>query len=249
MSFSLNLKDAVKGQTRELILTPRIAKWNVEHFGGAPLSDGVANRMLALMMNDDNSKRSGRFGASSRGDCLRRQYMGYAGEHAVYPSTLSGIFADGTWRHLRWQAQGLEAGWFEEVEHKAAIPELYVGVSLDGVNWTEGWGFELKGTSSLHTIKQSGVPHKHRLQIHTMMLATGLDTFVYLAECKRTQEVYEIVVHRDDETMEEVRDELEALASHAKGDTPPEPLTACLGRSGAEYRNCPYSHTCLDWRR
>lgn len=247
-SFSQSLKDAVNGGSGdEKILTPRINEWQREHFGGATLSEPVARRLMELMMDNSNNDRSKRFGASAATDCHRQQMFSYLGLPSYFDLDLSGIFIDGTWRHLRWQGQGLEAGWFDEVEFKAAIPGLNLGVSLDGINHDEEWGFELKGSSNLRKIKEEGPPRKHLGQMHRCMAAAEIETFVYIAEDKRTQEFHEVVVHLDDKIMKEEMDELERLTEHVEAGTVPDILPECANGKGAKFRGCPYKLVCLDY--
>ena len=77
-----------------------------------------------------------------------------------------------------------------------------------------------------------------------MMLASGIDTFVYLAEDKRNQSFHEIVVHRDPAILREVEHELVLLAQAVADETIPEILPECLGRTGATYRGCPFKTVC-----
>jgi hypothetical protein len=245
-TFGSQLKAAVKGETdgEPKILTPRIIERNTREAGASGFSKETAGVIANLIADDSNSTRHSRFGASSRGDCLRRQLFGYLGHRQIIGPDLSAIFGDGHWRHLRWQAMGYEEGWFEEMEVEATMPEYFLKVSLDAVNWTEGWGFELKGTSNLAAVKKDGIPEKHKAQMTTMMLATGLRRFVYLAECKRTQAFHEIVYDWDPVKAKEVEGELVLLAQAAVDQKMPEIITECLGRSGPTYRSCPYKTIC-----
>jgi len=245
-SFSQSLKSAVQGTNEEKILTPRINDWQREHFGGATLSLQVAQRLLQVITDDSNNDRTKRFGASASTDCLRSQLFSFLGEPQYFDLDLSGIFADGTWRHIRWQGQGLEAEWFDEIEFKAKVPDLYLGVSLDAINHEEEWGFELKGTSNLKKIKEEGPPRKHLGQMHRCMIAAEIETFVYLAEDKRTQEFYEVVVHYDEQIAKEEIEELQVLAEHAGAKTLPPILPECLDGKGTKFRGCPYKNTCLE---
>lgn len=251
-TFGSQLKAAVKGETDDepKILTPRIRERNANEAGASGFSEETANRIAALISDDGNSVRHSRFGASSRGDCLRRQVFSFLGHKQVIDADLSAIFGDGHWRHLRWQAMGYEEGWFEDMEVDAFMPEYHLKVSLDAVNWTEGWGFELKGTSNLKSVRDNGIPEKHKKQMTTMMLATGLRRFVYLAECKRTQQFYEIVYDWDPAMAREVEHELVLLAQAVEDEVMPAIITDCMGRSGPTYRGCPFKTICFeadDW--
>lgn len=246
MSFASKLKAAAKGEvdTSEKILTPRITEWFSTHSGASGFSQETADEIARQMTSTSNSTRHSRFGASAAGTCPRAQMFSFLGHDSAVTPDLSAIFADGHWRHLKWQAIGLEAGWFEEVEHVATVPDYDLKVSLDAVNWSEGWFFELKGTSQFAAIVKGGVPRKHLMQMHRCMLATGLDTAVYLAEDKRVQQFHEVVVRRDDKVMAEVEAELEQLQHHVTDEVMPDIQTECLSRSGPEYRGCFYRTIC-----
>lgn len=246
-SFGQQLKAAVKGEPddgAEKILTPRIIERYAREAGASGFSKETAGIIADLISDTGNSTRHSRFGASSRGDCHRRQLFGFLGHRQSIGADLSAIFADGHWRHLRWQAVGYEEGWFEEMEVEATMPEYHLKVSLDAANRTEGWGFELKGTSNLAAVKKGGIPAKHKKQMTTMMMATGLRTFIYLAEDKRTQAFHEIVYHWDPAEAREVEHELVLLAQAVEDKIMPEILPECMGRSGKTYRSCPYKTVC-----
>lgn len=242
------IKNIKAREQRELILTPQVDAYLSDHPNGIVLSEPVAERIKQLMVSADNHDRSARFGASSRGTCERRQVFTYLGMPAVtsmMPPQLINLFSDGTWRHMRWQGMGLEAGWFTEVEVQTTLPEYRLGVSADAMNDEEMWGFELKGTSALGTVIRDGIPWKHMLQMHTMMLAFDFDTWIYMAECKFTQNYYEVVVHRDEAIIREVKDELNRLNDAIEDERFPAPLQACRHQKGDAWNECPYAGICL----
>lgn len=200
--------------------------------------------LVRLMSPSQNSIRHGRFGASSRGTCERRQVFSYLGmPSARLPDPrLKNIFWDGKLRHIKWQLMGLQAGVFTHVEHPVSIPEWRSTISLDALNDDEGWLFELKGSSNfLGTME---VPYNHLLQIHTYFLFTGWDTCVYVIEDKRTQEWREIVVRKDHLIMGKVERELERLNTAVEEEALPEIKDECYRKKG-EYRDCPYAAQCL----
>lgn len=242
------VKNIKAREQRELILTPRVDDYLSSHPNGIALSEPVAERIKQLMVSTDNHSREARFGASSRGTCERKQvftYLGLPQTGSLMPPSLINLFNDGTWRHMRWQGMGLEAGWFTEVEVQTTVPEYRLGVSADAMNDEECWGFELKGTSALGSVIRDGIPPKHNLQMHTMMLAFDFDTWIYMAECKFTQSFYEVVVHRDEKVIQEVKDELNRLNDAVEDEALPPPLQACCKHQGSEWAECPYAGFCL----
>lgn len=221
---------------RDNIVTPRIVEY-LSLYSDVELTESMRETLLELLTSDANSQRTGRFGASSRGTCLRAQLWSYLG----MPKTgdvdyiLNNIFMDGKWRHARWQLMGLAAGVFTDVEVQYRKPKYNLGTSIDAINEDEGWLFELKGA---HMIPKQ-VPEKHLLQIHTYFLATGFDRCSYVVECKRTQEFKEWVVVRDERMMTQVREELETLNGYIDDRKLPPILQECQAKEGA-YKRCPY---------
>lgn len=249
MSFSKRLKQEITSttDTAPKILTPRILERYRGEAGASGFSLETANIIHGLITSDANSVRHSRFGASSRGDCFRRQMFSFLGHEQKVNEDLSAIFGDGHWRHLRWQAMGIEEGWFEEVEVVRARPEYNLTVSFDGVNWTEEFGFELKGTSNLKKIREEGPPWKHKLQMGTMCLAEErLKRFVYIAEDKRSQQFHEVVLERADLPLKEAEAELVRLSQHVADEEFPEIIDECQRQTGTTYRGCPFKTICHD---
>lgn len=228
------------------ILTQRILRWFMED-GELSIPDELLPVLHQLVQDKSNSQRSGRFGASSRGTCRRAQVFSYLGVNGVPHADpqLANIFLDGTWRHIRWQMLGLTQGWFTRVEVKGNLPELRLGTSADAMNDIEAWGFELKGMREVSNIIRNGIPQPHLLQVHTMLLAHDMDTWVYLGEDKQSQQIHEIVVRRDERVIESVTEELQDLNGHISGHTLPPVLPACAGGDGPKFRGCAYRNICL----
>lgn len=229
-----------------LLVTPKIIDHLIRHPEGVVWDDAAYALWHKLTAaHESNEDRSGRFGASSRGRCPRAQIFGYLGmpEEKVQDPQVTNLFMDGKWRHLRWQMMGIQSGALTHVEYPYAYPKLRVAGKMDGLNSYERFGFELKG-DRYYARSLDGVPDKHDLQIHTMMLATGWDTFAYIIESKETNDWREIVVHRDPKVISVVRTELEDLNEHIEDHRLPPVLPACAARQGP-YRTCPFASNCL----
>lgn len=193
-----------------------------------------------------NEDRSGRFGASSRGMCHRRQVFGFLGmpsAQMIDPETQN-LFNDGKWRHLRWQMMAMQAGALTHVEYPYAYPKLRVSGSMDGLNSYEKFGFELKGDRNMART-MDGLPDAHDQQMQTMMMATGWDRFSYIIEDKSSQNWREMIVRPDPVVMRQIRDELEVLNEHVDDRVLPEVLPACRAKEGP-YRSCPFARQCLE---
>lgn len=260
-SLSSVIKRIKEGE--KLIVTPRIDRWLVDHPEGITAPPEMYD-LIAMLMSSPNSDRSARFGASGRGTCLRKQVFDYLGMPQLrrYDSTLQNLFNDGTWRHIRWQIMGIVAGVFANehwnvpqgkfgtvdqapVEVVHLLPQWHTKVSCDGENGDEGWGFELKGTSWYGFVVKNGVPPKHLFQVSTYFIATGYDTFVYVAEDKRSNDWKEIVLHPDKKLIQQTKDELNALTDSIEDQTLPRPLAPCRAGQGDDFKGCPYQHQCI----
>jgi len=233
-------------ESAELLVSPRLDRWLLEHPEGIVIDAYFQPLLLRLTSDTSNSQRTSRFGASNRGTCLRQQVFRFLGMPglASADSALQNLFNDGNWRHIRHQMMGMMGGWFTDVEVKAELPAYNLATSLDGENSFEGWGFEPKGTSNFGRIIEYDIPHGHMLQMHTTMLATGYDRMVYLAEDKRTQAWKEIIIQRDPLMIREVKDELNRATDAIEDQRLPPVLDGCRVKKGDEYQACPYRRFC-----
>lgn len=238
------LKSIKRGES--LIITPRIDQWLVQHPEGLLLDEDGLAVLERLVTRTASGERSGRFGASSLGTkCPRQQVYSYLG----MPTTgmrdpfTQNLFNDGTWRHIRWQLMGLQAGVFTHVEWPVAVPQLRLKTSLDALNVDEGWFFELKGDRNW-TRSMDGIPDGHNMQIHACFLATGWDVCVYVMEDKTTQQWKEIIVRKDKAIIQRVRKELAILNESVEHQRLPPVLQACKEKAGY-YPSCPYGPQCL----
>lgn len=237
------VQEKVQEEEYGLLVTPAAREWLRKNADVRP-EEGSAleESMLGVMRSTANNKRSGRFGASSRGTCLRRQVFAFLGmpQDGLGDWRLHNVFFDGHMRHLKWQLLGLDAGIFTDVEVQYKIPEMRLSVSLDAENHPEGWMFELKGAFSIPRL----VPENHNLQVHTCMLASGFERASYLVEDKKTQDFYEWVIHRDEAVIQQVVDELGVLNESVDKEELPKVLPECKRQQGA-YKTCPYAADCL----
>lgn len=235
-----------------LLITPKLDLWLARN-PSLVLSDEHANLLKSLVTSNENSDRTARFGASSRGICERSQVFTYIGipKRVKLDTSLHNIFLDGTWRHLRWQFTLLTAGLVTDIEVKRRVEDYRLGTSVDAVNW-EGidgsgpFGLELKGAGAFTKIAKGEIPEKHLLQMHTMFIAfPELDFFIYVAEDKRYQDWKEIRVERDKRLIVAVKNELERLNDAVSNKQLPSILPECVHGKGKTFRDCPYRDRCL----
>jgi hypothetical protein len=231
----------------DLLMTPVIEDWLRRVPEGVIWDDeGLRLWQDLVTKADRNSQRAGRFGASSRGTCHRRQvfvYLGMPGTRLIDPETQN-LFNDGKWRHLRWQMMGLQSGILTHAEYPATLPQYRVKVAMDGLNANDSWLFELKGDRRSSRL-MDGDPDDHLLQIHTMFLVTGWDVASYVVEDKASNTWRERIVRRDPVIIRRVKDELEELNEHVERRNLPDVLPACLSKEGP-YRSCAFGPRCLE---
>lgn len=243
------------------LVTARLHEFLLRNPEGLVMRDGKVAPETKRLIEDimdrafgGNSDRSGRFGASSRGTCHRRQmwtFLGMPSRVLLDPDTVN-LFNDGKFRHLRWQVMLVQSGAATHAEYRLPKSSKYrLSSSADALNAEEQFLIEFKGDRNLGRLMSAdpdAVVSKHLLQIHTMFLMTGWERCVYLMEDKATNDWREVVVYRDPALIHEVRKELEELNEHVERRTLPEPLPACQAKEGP-YRSCPFAGPCIErWR-
>ncbi|CAB5220299.1 hypothetical protein UFOVP238_19 [uncultured Caudovirales phage] len=239
----MSLKNLIKAIKSDQRISPAVQTWfsqNQELVLSKHTASLIAEQMVKVPRD-----RSASFSSSSRGDCHRKQVFGYLGAptSASIDTKLRNIFLDGHWRHHRWQALLLHLGVLTHIESPWEIPELRLKGSLDGVNAEQEWGFELKGINDngYKNVLHNGPLHKHLLQIHTYMVGTGMDEFALVYENKNTNDFVEFTVHKDDDIMGQVMDELGLLNDSVDTKTLPPMLIQC--QETPDYQ-CAYREHC-----
>jgi hypothetical protein len=233
---------------KELLVTPRLDQWLMLHgANGLIIDDRTFEFIKYKWLAANNSDRSGRFGASSRGTCMRAQIFGFQGrpQNRGADSVLQQIFLDGTFRHIRWQIVLKEAGILTDIEVRCIMPTLNLASSMDGMNSVEKWGFELKGTSQFQQACKAPF-ESHVLQVHTYMIAANLNKFSLVYEDKQSQEWKEHIVKYDPHIAKVVYDELKLLNESINNKKLPEVMPVCRGGDSDTFKRCPYSHFCLE---
>lgn len=243
----------IKARRGGLVVTPLLEDWLQSKAGdkmGVEDDDDLALASRLLAASQDNSKRDGRFGASSRGTCHRAQIYGFLGlpRAQVIGYQLQNIFNDGTFRHIRWQLMLMKAGIVTDVEVPFKVPDWRLSTSLDAENDAHPWLLELKGVgggkSITHVKNVEDIPQAHMLQMHTMLFATGWPLAIYIQEAKATNGWTEVLVPRDEAIINEVRVELDILNTAVEDKTIPHIQEACKRKQG-DYKQCPYGALCL----
>lgn len=247
MALNRMLKDLQRG----LLVSPLHEQYLKRSQGDVVLSEETLRFVVSQLQEGDRDRRF-TFSASGRGGCLRQQLFGYLGTRGdkSYTSDQAATFIHGSWTHLKWQAMGLDAGWLAQVEVPCRIDDYQVTGTIDGIlNPTvarAGWELKSINSRGFRRACEDGPEVKHLLQIHSYMLATGINTWSLIYECKDDQSWREWVVHWDDEFGQELIGELETLKHHREERELPKILDDCLHHEGTRYRQCPFKDICLE---
>lgn len=245
MPLARTLRHLKKAQS--LIVTPRLDDW-LTRVGEIRPDDDALDELVRIVRSPENQDRTGRFGASGRGTCLRAQiftFLGMPGLKRVDP-VLQNLFSDGTWRHYRWQMMLLLSGIVTHVEVPVSLPQYRLKCSIDALNDDEQWLFELKGISNFTATISEPKP-EHLLQVHTYFFGTGWDVCSLVYEDKKTQEWKEFVIRPEPMLMRAVRRELQVLNEAVEEQELPDVLPECRAKTGA-FKTCPYAAGCLSQR-
>lgn len=246
-----NLMNELNLEKTDKIITPIIDKFLSEEKNIVVTDKAIQDKLIEIVSDNSNSKRTGRFGASSRGMCERRQVFDYTGDVEKLDTidvVLQNLFNDGTWRHIRWQMMGLMSGALTDVEAKVSSEKYPTfGGSIDGIGMSDKYGkygFELKGTSFM----VNDVKDIHLKQIHTyFVLDPSIKVFSVIYEDKRSQDWKEFLVYPDPEILTSVKAEMQRLEDSAAFKVYPEVKSDCQLRQGKEYQMCPYRNECLEF--
>jgi hypothetical protein len=230
----------------DLLVTPKLSLWLLRN-DHVVVDKAVADH-LSRVASTPPRDRSASFSSSSRGSCLRAQVFGFLGAPAYSPADihLSNIFIDGTWRHLRWQAMLMKAGILTDFEVPREDKKLRLKGSVDGVNFDEHWGFELKGMNTYgfaSCVTKDQPLEKHLMQVGTyFIMYPELTRWSLLYEDKNLNHWHEFVVDRNDGYTDAAMDELATLNRHIDESTLPDLCDEC--KKKLDYK-CPYSEICV----
>ena len=228
-----------------------------------------ARRFLAQAhRNEFRGPRIGRISVSSIGYCPRRQTFQTLGAPESPPPNAKShvIMRMGTWGHLRWQAEGLTAGWLKQAEvwvtstfrgkprvfvdgdPRMAL-DLPIAGRMDGIlNITPAHGFELKTTNyrTFDNIRTRGaIPRWHVLQANAYMALARLAKMSLVYETRDWGDYHEVVIEPDVAALNEIRSTVTSIREHVWKGTLPPVLDDCSWQQGPVYAQCPYRHVCL----
>ena len=245
----MSINEVVKAIKRQPVMELKVIQYLM----------GLAQRGEDVMPNNDKAfefamrtlsepqgDRSAAVRPSSLGKCPRAQVFGWMGLPGVVEARpyLQNIFADGHFRHLRWQIMLLNLELVDECEVPLWDEDLGMVGIADGINYEEGWLLELKGTSQYNMVERSGVLPQHKKQAIAYMIMSGMKMTRFIYECKSSQRFIEIPYEYDKEIAREVKTEAKSIARYGRsGTTLPPMLPECNERTGA-YEQCSYREFC-----
>jgi hypothetical protein len=187
---SSNLKRILEVSVRDdLIVTHAFESFILNWDGN--FDDRVVDR-VAEVLRTPQRPRSGAWSASGAGKCMRRQEFAFLGmpQGMSTSSQLQGIFLNGRWVHLRWQAIGMQAGLLDNIEVTIKKPSMRARCSMDGMG-TGTWGryagrefgFELKGRNDWVFNGQTklGVDPETRAQVDFEFMLSGSSSATTIA--------------------------------------------------------------------
>lgn len=245
-------------QPSEQIIKPRLDKWLIEH-GDEPFDEEIAEWVKRQIMAQERD-RTRNFSSSSAGKCDRHQLLNYIGvpQPGTIDPQLQQIFQDGSWRHLRLQAQLAQSGIvpLSGLEFPLPWPAKRSMGTMDGVGTVPLWhpnpnwrglefGLELKGANSFVANAMMD-PNKYINQVARYFLSGGFDLFTVFVESKNDQNSKEFVIERKDTQpwIDQQEEELDRLNRYVDLKALPSRLPDCEKRKGDLWkRACPYGGT------
>lgn len=249
---------------------PRHLAWLLDQ---QPWSAAALEHARKYLAGEYAHERTLRFSPSAMGsECQREMLFSWIGAPKLPNTPQNEDKAEsGTFEHLRWQMEGLTAGWLAEAEVWMHAEELRAGGSLDGIG-DDGSLFELKNTAPhlfepISTGKgrarefAAKMVRKHKLQMECYWLIdslqptprlSGFGSLVY--QDTGSKDVYEIRIRQSDERRAEVHQILEALHGWVDVDLLPDMLEGCwaavttgespTGPEKGVYDRCAYRKHC-----
>lgn len=193
------------------------------------------------------------FSASQAGYCLRRQELAFLGvprRPMIDPRGIR-IFQNGTFVHLRWQIGLLIAEILHGIEVTVKSGDELARATMDGIGVVKRgrykgakFGWEHKGRMSFsfdHQEKAGTPDEKTRKQVAMQMLLTGYDVWSVTNENKDNQNHGEFIIERNENEIDEVRQDIRELKKAVERKRLHPMLPECIKRnSTGEYYQCPF---------
>lgn len=236
----MKLGGVMKVAKGEWYIIPRYYDWVSHH-----RSVEAERDVLVKIMTRPKRVRTGSFSASGAGQCLRRRQLAYLGYPQAEPDERTmNIFANGDYVHLRHQVAGLMDGYLTGAEVSVVNEEFNLTGTMDGTTDDEAIAeFKSINDRGFTEVGTYGVKTEHDEQVHSYMLASGLEKARVVYENKNDQSLKEFLVTRKPSTIRKVQQDLEILneATDAKALLPMQ--GECVEGKGA-FSRCPFKKIC-----
>jgi len=234
------------------IIIPRLSKWMFDN-RQITYDEDVMKTILTTLTTPGRD-RSGSFASSSAGKCQRAQIYAYLGldQNPITDINVLNMFNDGHWRHMRLQANLLQAGIIDDIELSLNWEAKRSKGSVDAVGtipddhpqvlWRgKQFGLEIKGAASMKASKilMNG-PDVYREQVDRYFLSGGFDFFSILVEDRNFLGWTEFVYQADPVRIQKQRDELDDLNWYVDNEVIPDRIPECRNQSGEMWRACPF---------
>lgn len=205
---------------------------------------------IAAELAKPSRDRSQTWSASSLGSCLRKQLfsrLAGGGNRNLSAETVA-IYRDGTWRHLRLQADMLQAGIINDIEVYFEDSQTELAGTMDAMADTFGVEFKGEQPAGFGYIRHEGGRERHKWQVNSylllMMLAgSEIDRISLFYEDKASQKWLELVITRDPRMMAELEKRLGTLNRAWRNQELPDRLPDFP--SGYECKGCPFKLDCM----
>lgn len=174
---------------------------------------------IAQVLLAQAQDRSQHFHASALGKCMRLQlFSRLAGPKPATETNVvqTNLFRDGHWRHLRLQADSLQAGIIDDIEVRFEAPQYELIGHMDGLAATTGVEFKGAREGTYRMVGFTGVIDDHATQARCYLLLSELagrpmDAIAVVYEDKTTADWREFIIPRDEPALAKLRTRLEEL--------------------------------------
>lgn len=237
-----------RGESLPLVVTPEHYAWLARPESQRTPNPKALAHATAVLKAETKRAREHRISASSLGEpCTRRVLFAYAGaEQVPFPPQNIDIMDLGSWLHLKWQVEGLTAGWLTEAETFFHSPALRLGGSTDGIMRGDEL-FELKtvgGHVYDRVVRAKAPKREHELQCEGYFELSGMSVASIVYVCRETGAFHEYRYATNPVRRQELHRIVEDLHDWIDLDLLPDMLEECVSQTGSVYRRCPYREIC-----
>lgn len=169
--------------------------------------------LAELWLKREPRNREGSFSCNDTGRCLRFRLLKFLGTSNLVPTdSLMAVYIQSNWTQLKHQIAGKVTGYLKDIEVPFHSEEYLLGGTADGITEDdEIFMFRSLSSAYFRNARSQGPIAGHLDQAHAYMLVSGLEQVKYLAECKDSSQLYEIVITPNVLRMEKIKKHLKVL--------------------------------------